>query len=60
MITDRGCPLLWPLSMHHFHLLPKPLRFKAGAWPENWLILPGLVVATAWLGAQLAVAGGAG
>jgi membrane-bound metal-dependent hydrolase YbcI (DUF457 family) len=50
MITTRGCPLLWPLTMYHFGL-PRPLAFDAGAWQETYLVLPALLGATGWLGA---------
>ena len=35
-ITDDGCPLAWPLSMHKFHLLPRPLLITTGQRAERW------------------------
>lgn len=29
-LTLHGCPLLWPLTGHDFHLLPRPLRISTG------------------------------
>lgn len=43
MLTDEGCPLLYPLSRHHFRLLPGRLAFTTGTRPELWVIDPVLV-----------------
>lgn len=42
MLTDEGCPLLYPFSKHHFRLLPKPLAFTTGTRPELWVLDPAL------------------
>jgi hypothetical protein len=48
MLTEHGCPLLWPWSEHRFHLHPvKWLWFKTGHWPEH-VIAAGLVAANLW------------
>jgi membrane-bound metal-dependent hydrolase YbcI (DUF457 family) len=54
MLTVRGCPLAWPLTMRHFGL-PRPLSFTTGTWRETWVVLPGLIVMLGWLGWHLAV-----
>jgi membrane-bound metal-dependent hydrolase YbcI (DUF457 family) len=51
MLTTEGCPLLWPVTMYHFRLLPRSLAFDAGAWQEVYVILPALLGTTGWLGA---------
>ena len=43
-ITHSGCPVLWPVSMHEFHLLPKPMRITTAKMTENNIIFPGLTV----------------
>ena len=45
MLTDCGCPLLWPATMREFHLLPGPLRFTTGKLAEHAVITPLLVIA---------------
>jgi membrane-bound metal-dependent hydrolase YbcI (DUF457 family) len=42
MLTLQGCPLLYPVSNWHFRLLPKPLAFTTGTWPELWVLDPAL------------------
>lgn len=44
MLTDEGCPLLYPLSRYRFRLLPEPLAFTTGTRPELWVLDPALVV----------------
>jgi membrane-bound metal-dependent hydrolase YbcI (DUF457 family) len=48
MLTDCGCPLAWP-SMRHYWLLPRPLRFTTGHWPETRVVVPVLFLALAVL-----------
>lgn len=43
MLTDQGCPLLFPFSRYHFRLLPGPLAFTTGTRPELWLLDPALL-----------------
>jgi membrane-bound metal-dependent hydrolase YbcI (DUF457 family) len=43
-LTHGGCPLLWPASMHEFHLLPRPLQITTAKLCETWVIFPLLVV----------------
>jgi membrane-bound metal-dependent hydrolase YbcI (DUF457 family) len=50
MLTDEGCPLLYPLSNKHYHLLSQRLSFTTGTRPELWLLDPAL---TAGLGLLL-------
>jgi membrane-bound metal-dependent hydrolase YbcI (DUF457 family) len=42
MLTDEGCPLLFPFSEHHSRLLPRPLAFTTGTKPELWVLDPAL------------------
>jgi len=42
MLTDEGCPLLYPLSTKHYHLLSERLSFTTGTRPELWLLDPAL------------------
>lgn len=42
MLTDEGCPLLYPFSRYHFRLLPGPLTFTTGTRPELWVLDPAL------------------
>ncbi len=49
MLTDDGCPLLYPFSRYHFRLLPRPLAFTTGTWPELWLVNPALVGSLGYL-----------
>jgi inner membrane protein len=43
-VTDRGVPILWPLTQEHFGL-PWPLSFKTGTWPEHIIVL-GVIAGT--------------
>ena len=43
-LTHGGCPVLWPVSRHNFHLLPKPMQITTAKVTENRLIFPLLVV----------------
>lgn len=50
-LTHGGCPVLWPVSRHEFHLLPKPMQITTAKLTENRIIFPLLVVllaAAAW------------
>lgn len=44
-LTHGGCPVLWPVSEHEFHLLPRPLQITTAKLCETWVIFPILVVA---------------
>jgi membrane-bound metal-dependent hydrolase YbcI (DUF457 family) len=46
-LTHGGCPLFWPLSMHEFHLLPRPLQITTAKLCETWVIFPLLVAGLA-------------
>ena len=46
-LTHGGCPLLWPASMHEFHLLPRPLQITTAKLCETWIIFPLLVAGLA-------------
>ena len=46
-LTHGGCPLFWPVSMHEFHLLPRPLQITTAKLCETWVIFPLLVVGLA-------------
>ena len=46
-LTHGGCPLLWPASMHEFHLLPRPLQITTAKVCETWVIFPLLVAGLA-------------
>jgi membrane-bound metal-dependent hydrolase YbcI (DUF457 family) len=43
-LTHGGCPLFWPVSMHEFHLLPRPMQITTAKLCETWIIFPLLVV----------------
>jgi membrane-bound metal-dependent hydrolase YbcI (DUF457 family) len=43
-LTHGGCPIFWPVSMHEFHLLPRPLQFTTAKLCETWIVFPLLVV----------------
>jgi membrane-bound metal-dependent hydrolase YbcI (DUF457 family) len=43
-LTHGGCPVLWPVSMHEFHLLPKPFQITTAKMIENRIIFPLLVI----------------
>jgi membrane-bound metal-dependent hydrolase YbcI (DUF457 family) len=44
-LTHGGCPLLWPVIKHEFHLLPKPMQITTAKMVENRIIFPALTVA---------------
>lgn len=44
-LTHSGCPVLWPVSQHKFHLLPKPMQITTAKLTENQIIFPLLVIA---------------
>lgn len=44
MLTESGCPLLWPVSEYRFRWWPSPLAFTTGTKPELWLVDPALMV----------------
>jgi membrane-bound metal-dependent hydrolase YbcI (DUF457 family) len=46
-LTHGGCPVFWPVSMHEFHLLPRPLQFTTAKLAETWIIFPLLLVGLA-------------
>jgi membrane-bound metal-dependent hydrolase YbcI (DUF457 family) len=46
-LTHGGCPLFWPVNMHEFHLLPRPLQFTTAKMCETWVIFPLLVIGLA-------------
>jgi membrane-bound metal-dependent hydrolase YbcI (DUF457 family) len=48
-LTHSGCPLLWPVSGHEFHLLPEPLRFTTGSFTERWVVAIALSGLLGWL-----------
>lgn len=48
-LTRCGIPLLWPATMHEFHLLPSPLRFTTGKFAEHVIVTPLLLAALAFL-----------
>jgi len=49
MLTDEGCPLLFPLSNKHYHLLSERLSFTTGTRPELWFLDPALAVGFGFL-----------
>ncbi|MBB0244677.1 metal-dependent hydrolase [Streptomyces alkaliphilus] len=50
-LTISGCPFLWPLKIkgRRWYPLgtPRFMRFRAGAWVESNVLMPGFMVATA-------------
>ncbi len=46
-LTHGGCPLLWPVAKHEFHLLPRPLQITTAKLCETWVVFPLLVVGLA-------------
>jgi hypothetical protein len=40
MLTESGCMLAYPVGRHRFHLLPGPLAFTTGTWPELLIVDP--------------------
>jgi membrane-bound metal-dependent hydrolase YbcI (DUF457 family) len=57
MLTIEGCPLLWPFTLAHFKILPRPFSFRTGTWREHVVLVPVLFVVLAWLGYRTALAG---
>jgi membrane-bound metal-dependent hydrolase YbcI (DUF457 family) len=43
-LTHGGVPLLYPVSQHEFHLLPRPLQITTAKIAETWVIFPFLVI----------------
>jgi len=46
-LTHGGCPLLYPVSGHEFHLLPRPLQITTAKVAETYAIFPLLALALA-------------
>jgi membrane-bound metal-dependent hydrolase YbcI (DUF457 family) len=46
-LTHGGCPLFWPVSMHEFHLLPRPLQITTAKLCETWIVFPFLLIGLA-------------
>jgi membrane-bound metal-dependent hydrolase YbcI (DUF457 family) len=46
-LTHGGCPLFWPVSMHEFHLLPRPLQITTAKLCETWVVFPLLIAGLA-------------
>ncbi|MFE5209998.1 metal-dependent hydrolase [Streptomyces sp. NPDC056600] len=48
-LTVSGCPVLWPIPIgrRRWYPLgpPKPMRFRAGAWVEIRVLMPGFMLA---------------
>jgi membrane-bound metal-dependent hydrolase YbcI (DUF457 family) len=44
-LTHGGCPLLWPVSEHELHLLPRPLQITTAKLGDNWVVFLLLVFA---------------
>jgi membrane-bound metal-dependent hydrolase YbcI (DUF457 family) len=57
MLTIEGCPLLWPFTLAHFKILPRPFSFRTGTWREHIVLVPLLFVALAWLAYRVALTG---
>jgi membrane-bound metal-dependent hydrolase YbcI (DUF457 family) len=57
MLTDQGCPLLFPFSRYHFRMLPGPLAFTTGTRPELWLLDPALLGGLGYLVYRALVSG---
>jgi membrane-bound metal-dependent hydrolase YbcI (DUF457 family) len=49
MLTRCGCPLLWPVSMRDYHMLPRSMRFTTGNAAEHLIVTPVLLAALAFL-----------
>lgn len=50
MLTDQGCPLLWPLTSRHYFLTwPACLRFTTGHWVERVPVTAAVLTVTVWL-----------
>lgn len=46
-LTHGGCPLLYPVSGHEFHVLPRPLEITTGKLAETYAVFPVLAIALA-------------
>ena len=46
-LTHGGCPLLWPVNVRDFHLMPGPLQFTTGRIAERWVVSPLLLAVLA-------------
>ncbi|MFD7920922.1 metal-dependent hydrolase [Streptomyces sp. NPDC059740] len=48
-ITISGCPILWPIPVGRKRWYPvstpKPMRFRAGSWVENKVLMPAFMIA---------------
>jgi membrane-bound metal-dependent hydrolase YbcI (DUF457 family) len=44
-LTHAGCPLLYPVSEHEFHLLPRPLEITTAKIAETYVIFPIVAIA---------------
>jgi membrane-bound metal-dependent hydrolase YbcI (DUF457 family) len=54
MLTQSGCMLAFPLFRHRYHVLPGPLAFTTGTWPELLIVDPLLTLALIVLAVRLA------
>lgn len=55
MLTDSGCPLLYPVSEYRFKLLPEPAAFTTGTRPERYLVAPAFLLVLGWMAWQAAL-----
>ena len=46
-LTHGGCPLLYPVSGHEFHLLPRPLQITTAKIAETYVTFPLLAIGLA-------------
>ena len=46
-LTHGGCPLLYPVSGHEFHLLPRPLEITTAKVAETYVVFPIVSIALA-------------
>ncbi len=44
-LTHSGCPLLYPVSQHKFHVLPRPIEITTGKIAETYVVFPIVTVA---------------
>jgi membrane-bound metal-dependent hydrolase YbcI (DUF457 family) len=54
MLTQSGCMLAFPLFRHRYHVLPGPLAFTTGTWPELLIVDPLLTLTLIVLAVRLA------
>ena len=59
MLTHYRLPAAWPVTMHEFHLTPRPLRFTTGKLAEHVIVTPLLLGVLALLTWHAAVTFGA-